>query len=158
VFLNAFQLFTFYFIYQRGTVQLSFTKACGSFMIDISLWRAVIGLWIFTRGIAKEKSTYTKINLTMDAKISYGYSKVTYSMYIMYHFLYIPYIALLLLCSRNVELNPGPTFIKCTSTKVGSIEFCKLTSEMHLFGVHTFAVPGSMSHCNITWYNTNFRC
>jgi len=64
-------------------------------MIDISLWRAVIGSWIFTRAITKEKGTYTKMDLAMDTGMSYGYLKF---MYIMYCFLCIPY-----------ELNPGPT-------------------------------------------------
>jgi len=46
-------------------------------MIDISLWKVVIGLWIFTRGIAKGKGTYTytKMDLAMDATMLHGYSK-----------------------------------------------------------------------------------
>ena len=103
-------------------------------MIDISLWRAVIGSWA-TRGISKENGTYTcaKMDLAME-RMSYDYSKFMYSMYIMYYFLCIPYIALLLLCSGDVELNPGPTFIKCTSCfKVNSIRklTCSCSQNLH---------------------------
>jgi len=127
-------LFSFpYFIYQQGTIQLSFTEACGSIMIDISLWRVIIRSWIFTRASTKEKGTYTKMDLAMDTGMLYGYLKFMYSMYIMHYFLCIPNIILLHLCSGDVELNPCPTFIKCTSClKVNSIRKLKCSCGQNL--------------------------
>jgi len=91
-------------------------------MIDISLWRAVIGLWIFTRGIAKEKKELTliqrQISLWMQGcRMVIQRPCIPYTSCIIFCAFHTS-----LCCSGNVELNPGPTFIECTSCfKVNSI-------------------------------------
>ena len=105
-------------------------------MIDISLWRAVIGGWIFKIPI-KEKNTYCGgTDQTMDRTMSYGYIKFLYYMYAMYGVYYAllaPFVALLLLCSGDVELNPGPILIKCLSClKENSIRKLKCSCGQNL--------------------------
>jgi len=52
----------------------------GSVMIDISLWRAVIGGWIFKQPI-KEKNIYCGIDQMMDATMSYGIKVLVFHVY-----------------------------------------------------------------------------
>ena len=58
-------------------------------MIDISLWRAVIGSWIF-KGPLKEKGTNCDTDQMIDETMMMSYSYL-YSMYIMYYVLLVPY-------------------------------------------------------------------
>jgi len=83
--------------------------------------------------------------------------------YIMYCFLYSPYITLPHLCSGDVELNPGPTFIKCTSClKVNFIRKLKCSCGQNLRKSSRQLTPKvsitAMKHAGTANVCTYFQC
>ena len=73
-------------------------------MIDIAAWRAIIGLFRPSNNITSN-SKFDDFQPS-ETRLSFRYTAWPV-------FVFIPYVALLLMCSGDVELNPGPMFKNC---------------------------------------------
>lgn len=74
-------------------------------MIDIAAWRAIIGLFTRFNKCLTTTSNFDDLQPT-ETKLSFIYTAWPV-------LVFIPYVAFLLMCCGDVELNPGPMFKNC---------------------------------------------